>query len=174
MPLEQLWATWRSNYVRGVDDSRTQVPEGEPDDGRSLFERILTCGEPDSETFILRRGEECFAILNRFPYTAGHLMVLPKRAVANLEDLSESEERELWAMLRDSVVALKAALGCHGVNVGLNLGSVAGGSQSDHIHVHAVPRWQGDANFMSVASETRVIPVPLEDAWAAIRENWPQ
>ncbi|MEZ5239503.1 MAG: hypothetical protein R2716_11370 [Microthrixaceae bacterium] len=77
-------------------------------------------------------------------------------------------------MLRDSVVALKAALGCHGVNVGLNLGSVAGGSQSDHIHVHAVPRWQGDANFMSVASETRVIPVPLEDAWAAIRENWPQ
>lgn len=173
MPLEQLWATWRSNYVRGLDDSRTEVPEGEPDDGRTLFERILGSGADDSETLILHHGAECFAMLNRFPYTAGHLMVLPNRAVADLEDLTPSEERELWATVRDAVVALKAALRCHGVNVGLNLGSVAGGSQSDHIHVHAVPRWQGDANFMSVASETRVIPVALEDAWEAIRAAWP-
>lgn len=173
MPLEQLWATWRSNYVRGLDDSRTQVPEGEPDDGRSLFERILGSGADDSETLIVHRGAECFAILNRFPYTAGHMMVLPNRAVADLEQLTASEERELWAMVRDSVVALKAALRCHGVNVGLNLGSVAGGSQSDHIHVHAVPRWEGDANFMSVASETRVIPVSLDESWRLIRDAWP-
>ncbi|MCZ7629363.1 MAG: hypothetical protein M5U19_09990 [Microthrixaceae bacterium] len=83
MPLEQLWATWRSNYVRGLDDSRTAVPDGEPDDGRSLFERILHSGADDSETLILHRGAECFAMLNRFPYTAGHLMVLPNRAVAD-------------------------------------------------------------------------------------------
>ncbi|MCO5319650.1 MAG: HIT domain-containing protein [Microthrixaceae bacterium] len=172
MPLEQLWATWRSNYVRGVNDSRTRVPEGEPDDGRSLFERIFQSGAPDSETLIVARGECCFAILNRFPYTAGHLMVLPNRAVANLEDLTEAEERELWAMVREAVVALKSGLRCDGVNVGLNLGSVAGGSQADHIHVHAVPRWEGDANFMSVAAETRVIPVALEDSWESIRQAW--
>ncbi len=173
MPLEQLWATWRSNYVRGIDDSRTQVPEGEPDDGRSLFERVLAADADDSEKLILRRGNECFAILNRFPYTAGHLMVLPNRAVADLEALSPTEEAELWSMVRDSVVALKRGLSCHGVNIGLNLGSIAGGSQSDHLHVHAVPRWEGDANFMSVTGETRVLPVGLDEAWKVIREAWP-
>lgn len=157
----------------GLDDSRASVPDGQPDDGRSLFERILESGADDSETLIVYRGPECFALLNRFPYTGGHLMVLPNRAVANLEDLSDSEERELWAAVRYAVVALKEGLHCHGVNVGLNLGSVAGGSQSDHIHVHAVPRWQGDANFMSVAAETRVIPVSLQDAWKSIRGAWP-
>lgn len=172
MPLEQLWATWRSNYVRGVTDSRTTVPEGEAEDGRSLFERILHSGESDSETLIVHHGAECFVLMNRFPYTSGHLMVLPNRAVAELEDLNASEEAELWALVRESVVAVKAALVCQGVNVGVNLGRVAGGSQADHLHVHVVPRWQGDANFMSVAAETRVLPVGLEEAWQAIREAW--
>ena len=173
MPLEHLWATWRSNYVRGSADSRAEVPFGEPDDGRTLFERILHSGAPDSETFILHRGETCFVLLNRFPYTSGHLMVLPNRAVADLEDLTDREHEELWALVRSSVVAVKAALGCQGVNVGLNLGAVAGGSQSDHLHVHAVPRWQGDANFMEVAGETRVLPVGLGEAFEAIRAAWP-
>lgn len=173
MPLEQLWAAWRSNYVRGVSDSRAEVPAGEPSDGRSLFERILLSGAPDDETHILRRGTHCFALLNRFPYTSGHLMVLPNRAVADLEDLTPQEHAELWDLVRDSVVALKAGLRCQGVNVGLNLGAVAGGSQADHLHVHAVPRWQGDANFMSVAGETRVLPVGLDEAWTAIRGAWP-
>ncbi len=174
MPLDHLWATWRSNYVQGVGDSRATVPEGEPDDGRSLFERILASGAPDEETLILVRAEHCFVILNRFPYTSGHLMVLPNRAVAELEDLSEEEHDELWGLVRDSVVAVKAALGCQGVNVGINLGVVAGGSQADHLHVHAVPRWQGDTNFMAAAGETRVLPVGLDEAWVAIRNAWPQ
>ncbi|MFV0317788.1 MAG: HIT family protein [Microthrixaceae bacterium] len=173
MPLEQLWATWRSNYVLGVGDSRSTVPGGEPDDGRSLFERILAADAPGSDTLILRRGEECFAILNRFPYTSGHLMVLPNRAVADLEDLTDSEERELWSMVRDSVVALKAAMHPHGVNIGVNLGAAAGGSQADHLHVHAVPRWVGDANFMTVAGETRLHSVGLPESWEAIRAAWP-
>ena len=151
MPLEQLWATWRSNYVRGVGDSRTEVPQGEADDGSSLFERILRSGEPDERTLIVRHGEHCFVLMNRFPYTSGHLMVLPNRAVAELEDMSPAEQAELWGTVTDAVTAVKAALRRHGVNVGLNLGQVAGGSQSDHLHVHVVPRWQGDANFMSVA-----------------------
>ena len=117
MPLEHLWSTWRSDYVQGVADSRTNVPVGAPDDGSSLFERILGCGEPDDRTHIVRRGEHCFVLLNRFPYTSGHLMVLPNRAVADLEDLTGAEFAELWATVRDAVVALKSALGCEAVNV---------------------------------------------------------
>lgn len=173
MPLDHLWSTWRSNYVQGVADSRTNVPPGEPDDGRSLFERILHSGAPDAETHIVARGERCFVILNRFPYTSGHLMVLPDRAVADLEALEADEYTELWALVRDAVVALKAALGCDGVNVGLNLGASAGGSQADHLHVHCVPRWVGDANFMSVAGDTRVLPVSLDEAWTRLRAAWP-
>jgi ATP adenylyltransferase len=174
MPLEHLWAAWRSDYVRGVDDSRKEVPWGDAQDGRSLFERILQSGADDAETLIVRHGEECFVLMNRFPYTSGHLMVLPNRAVAELEDLTPSEQAELWDMVRDAVVAVKSALRCHGVNVGVNFGRVAGGSQSDHLHVHVVPRWQGDANFMSVAAETRVLPVGLEEAWQMIRDAWPE
>jgi ATP adenylyltransferase len=174
VPIEHLWATWRSNYVQGITDSRANVPEGEPGDGRSLFERILYSGAPDEETHIVHRGRSCFVLLNRFPYTSGHLMVLPNRAVAELEDLSDEEHEELWALVRDAVRALKAALHPQGVNVGINLGEVAGGSQADHLHVHAVPRWQGDSNFMSVAAETRVLPVGLDEAWVALRNAWPQ
>lgn len=174
MPLQHLWATWRSNYVNGVADSRTVVPEGEPDDGRSLFERILGADAPDSETHIVRRGPACFVLLNRFPYTSGHLMVLPNRAVADLADLDEDEHLELWATVRDAVAALRAGLGCEAVNVGLNLGPAAGGSQSDHLHVHCVPRWTGDANFLTVAGETRVLPVSLDEAWRRLRAAWPQ
>ncbi len=174
MPLDHLWATWRSNYVQGIADSRANVPEGEPDDGRSLFERILESGAPDEETHILHRGPSCFVMLNRFPYTSGHLMVLPNRAVPELEDLSDDEYTELWSLVRDSVAALKGALNPQGVNLGVNLGAVAGGSQADHLHVHAVPRWQGDSNFMAVAGETRVLPVGLDEVWVAIRNAWPR
>ena len=174
VPIDHLWATWRSIYVRGVGDSRSEVPDGEPDNGLSLFERILASGYPDNETGIIRRESDCFVLLNRFPYTSGHLMVLPNRAVPNLEDLTQSEHDQLWSLVRDSVVALKDALKCQGVNVGVNLGAVAGGSQADHLHVHAVPRWQGDSNFMAVAGETRVLPVGLDEARDAIRDSWPR
>ena len=173
MPLDQLWATWRSNYVQGVTDSRTVVPDGEADDGRSLFERILQADGTDDEKQIVLRGTRCFVLLNRFPYTSGHLMVLPDRAVPGLEDLDAEEFAELWALVRDAVVAQKAGLGCEAVNVGVNLGAAAGGSQADHLHVHCVPRWTGDANFMSVAGETRVLPVSLDEARERIRAAWP-
>jgi ATP adenylyltransferase len=157
-----------------VSDSRGTIPYDEPADGRSLFERILQCDATDEEALIVYRGAHCFVLLNRFPYTSGHLMALPNRAVQHLEDLSPEEQAELWTLVRDGVVALKSALRCHGVNVGVNLGEVAGGSQSDHLHVHAVPRWNGDTNFMSVAADTRVLPVGLDEVWAMLREAWPQ
>jgi ATP adenylyltransferase len=174
MPLDHLWAAWRSAYVTRVVDSR-EVPVGGLADGRSLFERILdeAATEGDEAAGILVRHSTCFAMLNLFPYTSGHLMVLPNRAVADLEDLTPAEFDQLWAMVRDAVVALKGALGCDAVNVGLNLGPAAGGSQSDHLHVHCVPRWHGDANFMSVTAETRVLPISLADVGARLRSAWP-
>jgi ATP adenylyltransferase len=171
MPLDHLWATWRSNYVGNVADSRT-TPSPDEAAGRSLFERILAEPGTDAEKHIVARGEHCFVLLNRYPYTSGHLMVLPLRAVSDLGDLTEPEHRELWDLVRSAVAALRAAFGCDAVNVGVNLGEAAGGSQSDHLHVHCVPRWVGDANFISVAAETRVLPVSLDEAWERLTAAW--
>ena len=174
MALDHLWATWRASYVGKVVDSRT-LPTPEEADGRSLFERILAGAdeEGDDAAGVLWRGAHCFALLNLYPYTAGHLMVLPNRAVSELEGLADDEHLELWTGVREAVVALKAALRCDAVNVGVNLGAAAGGSQSDHLHVHCVPRWDGDANFIAVAAETRVLPISLQEAGERIRAAWP-
>ena len=165
MPLSHLWATWRANYVTSSVESRSDAPA----DGRTLFERILAADGTDDEKHLLHRGRTCFVLLNKFPYTSGHLLVLPNRGVADLEALTADEHTELWTLVRSSVVALKAAFRCDAVNVGVNLGAAAGGSQSDHLHVHCVPRWTGDANFIGVAAETRVLPVSLDDALASLR-----
>jgi ATP adenylyltransferase len=174
VPLDHLWATWRSAYVGQVVDTRAH-PTPEEAQGRSLFERILAGAdeEGDEGAGVLWRGRTCFALINLYPYTAGHLMVLPNRAVGELEALTDEEHLELWSAVRSAVVALKAAFHCDAVNVGLNLGAAAGGSQSDHLHVHCVPRWHGDANFIAVAAETRVLPIPLAEAAERIRAAWP-
>jgi ATP adenylyltransferase len=171
MPLDHLWATWRSNYVGNVADSRT-TPSADEADGRSLFERILAAPGTDEEKHIVSRGQHCFVLLNRYPYTSGHLMVLPLRAVSDLGDLTDDEHSELWNLVRAAVAAIRSAFRCDGVNVGLNMGEAAGGSQSDHLHVHCVPRWVGDANFISVAAETRVLPVSLDEAWERLGVAW--
>lgn len=168
MALDHLWATWRSNYVTSVADSRA-TGDGV---GRSLFERILAAEGSDDEKHIVVRGDSCFVLLNKFPYSSGHLLVLPNRAESDLEHLSAAEHAELWSLVTSSVVALKAAFRCDAVNVGVNLGAAAGGSQSDHLHVHCVPRWVGDANFIGVAAETRVLPVSLDEALASLRAVW--
>lgn len=168
MPLEHLWATWRSNYVTSAVDSRSDAPA----DGRTLFERILAAPGTDDEKHLLHRGPTCFVLLNKFPYSSGHLLVLPNRAVADLDALTVEEHGELWTLVTRSVSALKAAFRCDAVNVGINLGAAAGGSQSDHLHVHCVPRWVGDANFIGVAAETRVLPISLDDALASLRSVW--
>lgn len=172
MPLDHLWATWRSAYVTRAVETRALGDDGS---GRTLFERILAEAdvEGDEPAGIVARRPTCFALLNRYPYTSGHLMVLPNRPVADLEALAPEEFSDLWAMVRDAVAALKTALSCEAVNVGLNLGPAAGGSQSDHLHVHCVPRWTGDANFISVTAETRVLPVSLDEVGARLRSAWP-
>ena len=139
---------------------------------RSIFTRILASGLPDGETHIIHRASLSFAILNAFPYTSGHLMVLPYREISDLEDLTVDEATELWATVTEAVVAVKAAYRPGGVNVGINLGRAAGGSISEHLHVHVVPRWSGDGNFMTSVAEARTLPEPLSHSAAKLREAW--
>ena len=165
--LERMWSGWRATYVQSLGD--TDAPPGEG----SVFTRILNSGMPDDETNIVHRGPTCFAILNAFPYGTGHTLVLPYREVADLEALDADETIELWATVTDTVRALKAAYRPHGINVGVNLGQPAGGSVSEHLHVHCVPRWTGDANFMTAVANTRTLPEPLAETAAKLRAVWP-
>jgi ATP adenylyltransferase len=163
--------------ARGVRDQRRcrgGVAHDDVASGRgSVFTRILRSGLPDDETHIVHRGERCFAVLNAFPYSVGHLLVLPYREVGELEDLDREDAAELWRMVTDAVVALKQAYRPEGVNVGVNLGRPAGGSVSDHLHVHVVPRWTGDSNFMTATANTRTLPEALPDTAAKLRAAWP-
>lgn len=138
-----------------------------------MFTRILRAGLTDEEANIVHRGPRCFAILNAFPYGTGHTLVMPYREVADLESLDDDEAHELWATVTDAVRAVKAAYHPEGVNVGVNLGRPAGGSVSEHLHVHVVPRWTGDANFMTAVANTRTLPEPLIDTASKLRAAWP-
>lgn len=167
MSLDRLWNGWRSSYVRG--ESGTASTEG----SGSVFTAILASGLDDTETHIVHRGRQVFAILNAFPYASGHLLVLPYREVADLEGLEPDESSELWSTVTDAVTAVKRSHAPHALNVGINLGASAGGSISQHLHVHVVPRWEGDANFMTSVANARTLPEPLVDTAARIRQAWP-
>jgi diadenosine tetraphosphate (Ap4A) HIT family hydrolase len=167
--LDRLWAGWRIPYIEQDDERRNASPSP----GLSLFESIEQSGLADEESYVLARGERCFALLNAYPYGSGHLMVLPKRAVADLEALDPEEHRELWDTVRDAVIAVKAAYRPGGVNVGVNLGTAAGAGVPDHLHVHVLPRWAGDTNFTTAIAEVRVLPEPLGVSWAKLRAAWP-
>lgn len=169
--LARLWAGWRTTYVTRVADDAAEV---RPDaSGASVFERILNSGLPDEETLVLWRSDTCFALLNAYPYGSGHLMVLPRRAVPDLGDLTEDEAASLWQGVRLAVAAIRSAYRPDGVNVGINLGAGAGAGVPDHLHVHCLPRWTGDTNFMTAVAETRVLPEPLDVSWSKLREAWP-
>ncbi|MFM7307142.1 MAG: HIT family protein, partial [Actinomycetota bacterium] len=140
----------------------------------SIFARILASGLPDDDTHIVHRGPLCFVILNAYPYSNGHCLVLPYRQVANLEDLTDDERDELWLTVRDATLALKKAYAPAGMNVGLNLGAPAGGSVSQHLHVHLVPRWVGDTNFTVAVANTKVLSETLHSTAARLRAAWPK
>jgi ATP adenylyltransferase len=166
--MARMWSGWRLPYITREDTRVSDLPR----DG-SIFEGIFRSGLPDESTYILWRGDTCFALMNAFPYTSGHLMVLPQRAVADLGGLTDEEYTELWQGVRTAVRALTAAFRPQGVNVGLNLGAAAGAGFPDHLHVHCLPRWSGDTNFMTTVSETRVLPESLGDSWTKLRAAWP-
>jgi diadenosine tetraphosphate (Ap4A) HIT family hydrolase len=166
--MERLWAAWRSAYVTAAADGKPTL-EGEG----SLFRQILESGLPDEKTRIVWRGEFNFAILNAYPYTSGHVLVMPYRAVGELEDLRDDETAEMWSAVTRAVAAIKAAYRPHGINIGLNLGEAAGAGVPAHLHVHVLPRWSADSNFMTAVAETRVLPESLDDAWRKLVAAWP-
>lgn len=144
------------------------------DEAGSVFTELLRSGLSDEESNIVHRGNKVFAILNAFPYATGHTLLMPFRQVAELEDLEPDEASELWSTVTDAVRAVKAAYQPGGVNVGINLGQPAGGSVSEHLHVHVVPRWIGDGNFMTAVANTRTLPEALSDTAARLRAVWPR
>ena len=118
----------------------------------------------DKENLILYKGEHVFVVMNRYPYNNGHLMIAPKRHYLGLEKLDDKESKELFDSLRASIKVLKACFRPHGFNIGINIGRV-GGAGEDHVHLHVVPRWAGDTNFMPVLGETKVVPEYLEKTY---------
>ena len=167
--LDRLWAGWRSDYIEGVTKPRV------PGDDDCVFCAILASGLPDTETHIVWRhpAGAAFAILNAYPYTSGHLMVMPVRHVSELEDLDPAEATAIWDGVRDAVVAIKSAYEPNGLNVGANLGRAAGAGVPGHFHLHVLPRWNGDTNFMTSVADTRVLPESLPTSATKIRTAWP-
>lgn len=163
--MDRLWAGWRSEYIEEV--TAFDGPRG------SVFKRILESGLPDDETHIVRRGEHTFVILNRFPYITGHVLVMPYREVGDIEALTPEEHRELWSTVTDAVRAIKTAYDADGLNIGVNLGRAGGAGVPDHLHVHVMPRWNADSNFMTSVAEARVLPEALSVTWRKLRDAWP-
>ena len=157
--MEHLWAPWRNQYVA--------CPQGEA--GGDVFAEIARSSD-DENNHVLARGKSCYAVLNRYPYGTGHLMIVPYRAVAALEDLSDDELLEIMTMLKRMKAALTAAFHPHGFNVGINLGAAAGAGIESHLHVHLVPRWRNDANFMTTTAQTRVHPNALDSVYADLKK----
>jgi len=168
--LDHLWAGWRSGFVSGVSG---RAPEGPPE--HCVFCAILASGLPDEQTHVVWRhpSGRVAVLLNAYPYTSGHFMVMPVRHVAEIEDLAPSEAGELWEALSQGVRALKAAYRPDGINVGANLGRQAGAGVPAHFHLHALPRWAGDTNFMTTVASARVLPEPLDESAAKLRSAWP-
>jgi len=156
---ESLWAPWRIPYIRGLEKS-----------GECFLCHNLAHPEEDEENLVLWRTARCIVVLNRFPYTNGHLLIAPQRHIATLDETSADEMLELMTLIRESQRALSIAIKPCGFNIGLNFGRCAGAGLPGHMHIHVVPRWDGDTNFMGVCSDTRVISQSLVDLLAELKQ----
>ncbi|WP_420830293.1 HIT family protein [Corynebacterium uropygiale] len=162
--LERLWAPYRMDYIRKCPQVKDAEKPADP------FVRAPQLSDEDG--LIIARGREVYALLNLFPYNSGHLMVVPYRKVAQLEDLTPSECAELMSFAQHAIRVLKRVSRPEGINVGFNLGRAAGGSVGDHLHLHVVPRWPGDSNFMTVLDGTKVLPELLKQTRLILAEEW--
>jgi len=172
--LDHLWAGWRSSYVEGYEDP-TDAADGDGAAGAGsscTFCALIGSDLPEEERFVVWSGSGVLAILNLYPYAPGHLLVMPKRHVRELDELTEAEASELWAALGQAVAALKRAYRPDGCNIGANLGRAAGAGIPGHLHLHAVPRWLGDTNFMTATAAVRVLPEPIDVSWTKLRSAW--
>jgi ATP adenylyltransferase len=160
----RIWAPWRLAYVK--------------DAGKDIEEDCIFCAKPaqgpehDEENLIVHRGERCFVILNKFPYTNGHLMVAPYAHLATLPELDAETLAEMMSLAQQAMRRLEDAYSPQGYNAGFNQGKVAGAGVEHHIHMHVVPRWGGDTNFMPVLADTRVMPQTLEQSYETLRGSF--
>jgi ATP adenylyltransferase len=142
---------------------------GKKEDGGCFFCRAWRERGRERENLLLARSGDCLVMLNRFPYVNAHLLLAPSRHVGGLEETTEEEGRELWRLAGLSKLVLSNALAPHGFNIGINQGRTAGAGVLDHLHVHVVPRWEGDVNFMPVLADVRVMPQALEETWEKLK-----
>ena len=158
--MEALHAPWRIEYIL--------APKEKPTPGGSIFTRIAQSSD-DEANYVIARDRTCFAVLNSFPYTGGHLMVVPYKQVPDFYELTDEEMTDLLRLLRRCQAALTKVMKPDGFNIGANLGRVAGAGIVEHLHIHLVPRWNGDTNFMAVVANTSVVPEALRDVAAKLR-----
>ena len=155
--MKKLWAPWRMKYISTISKSE---------------KGCVFCTKPrtnkDRANLILWRGKHCFVVMNLYPYNNGHLMIVPYLHTAKLEELDSNVITEMWGAVARSTAILKKAFRAEGFNVGLNIGRVGGAGIDQHLHLHIVPRWNGDTNFMAILGETKVISQGLEDAYDAL------
>jgi ATP adenylyltransferase len=165
--FQRLWMPHRMAYIRGESK-----PEGSDAGDGCPFDRIPKLSDADG--LIVARGTLVYAVLNKYPYNAGHLMIVPYRHVADYTELDPDETAELAEFTKTSMTVLRAVSGAHGFNIGMNMGQVAGAGIAAHLHQHVVPRWGGDNNFMPVIGQTRVLPQLLADTRAMLAAAWPR
>lgn len=158
--FQRLWTPWRMAYI--LSDKKDKRIEG------CVFCIKLT-QDQDAKNYVLWRGAHCAILLNLYPYNNGHLMVIPYAHVPSLEDLPAEAQAEMMLAVSKSLHLLRLAMQPHGFNVGVNIGRVAGAGIESHIHVHVVPRWEGDTNFMPVLAETRVVPEMLDTTYTNLK-----
>ena len=166
MSFDRLWADWRSAYVAGATEASRAGGASE-----CVF-CALSAQPPCADSGVIFEDETSFCVLNAFPYGSGHLLVLPKRHESSLLGLDESEQIGLWRTAVSAVGAIERAYGPDGMNVGANLGEAAGAGIPAHLHLHVLPRWNGDTNFMTSIGETRVLPESLASAWEKLSRAW--
>lgn len=162
--LQRLWTPYRMNYLAEAPMKRDEAERSQPFTDIPLMS--------DEEGLVVARGKLVYAVLNLYPYNPGHLMVVPYRRVSELEDLTDAESAELMAFTQKAIRVIKNVSRPHGFNVGLNLGTSAGGSLAEHLHVHVVPRWGGDANFITIIGGSKVIPQLLRDTRRLLATEW--
>ncbi len=160
--METLMAPWRYSYIKSIKKGGNKC----------IFCEFPTDGTDDKEHFIIHRGKFCFVILNAYPYSSGHLMIIPYRHTTDLSSFTDEEKLEFHDLTARAIECLKIAFHPQGFNIGINLGEAAGAGIDTHVHCHVVPRWAGDTNFMGALGNTRVVPISLEETWERCRVAW--
>ncbi len=161
----KLWAPWRMAYIKGHSSTGPKL-----DKAKCILCQLLEMEDGD-ENLILERTEHAYVVMNRYPYTNGHVMVVPKRHTSEFPSLTPAESDDLMRLMRRSVKAIQSAIRAHGFNIGMNVGRVAGAGIDEHLHFHVVPRWNGDTNFMPVLADVNLVNDHLIDSYRLLRKT---